>query len=64
MGAADALAAGELPIGVVGDGFVARARTRDTGLGRRLAHAEMLALVSADELLGFRRWASFTASDA
>jgi tRNA(adenine34) deaminase len=62
MGAAlrvaeDALAAGELPIGAVvavGDEIVARAWTRDAGLGRRLAHAEMLALTSADELLGWR----------
>jgi tRNA(adenine34) deaminase len=55
--AEDALAAGELPIGAVvavGDEIVARSSTRDVGLGRRLAHAEVLALVSADELLGWR----------
>lgn len=62
MGAAlrvaeDALAAGELPIGAVvavGDEIVARSWTRDVGLGRRLAHAEMLALTEADSVLGWR----------
>ncbi|GAA0955745.1 nucleoside deaminase [Virgisporangium aurantiacum] len=62
MGAAlrvaeDALAAGELPIGAVvavGDEIVARAWTRDVGLDRRLAHAEMLALTEADSVLGWR----------
>jgi tRNA(adenine34) deaminase len=55
--AEDALAAGELPIGAVvavGDEIIARAWTSDVGLGRRLAHAEMLALGAADSLLGWR----------
>ena len=63
MGAAlrvaeDALAAGELPIGAVvavGDEIVARSWTRDVGLGRRLAHAEMLALTEADRCWGGAR---------
>jgi tRNA(adenine34) deaminase len=56
--AEEALAAGELPIGAVvavGDEIVARAHTRDVGAGRRLAHAEMVALDEADRLLGWGR---------
>lgn len=63
MGAAlraaeEALSAGELPIGAVvavGDEIVARAFTRDVGLARRLAHAEMLALADADARLGWAK---------
>jgi tRNA(adenine34) deaminase len=52
------LAAGELPIGAVvalGDEIVGSAFTRDRGLGRRLAHADIGAMTIADEALGWRR---------
>lgn len=47
---------GEMPIGAVvemnGD-IVASAHTRDTGLNRRLAHADLLAMTAADQTLGW-----------
>lgn len=52
------MAAGELPIGavVVLDGeVIATGHTRDRALGRRLVHAELLALDVADRLLAGRR---------
>ena len=51
------MAAGELPIGavvVMGDDVVGSACTRDRGLDRRTAHADLLAMVEADERLGWR----------
>lgn len=56
--AEEGLAAGELPIGavvVLGDEIVARAFTRERGLGRRLVHADLLAMTAADERLGWSR---------
>ncbi|MEE6311796.1 deaminase [Plantactinospora veratri] len=51
------LAAGEQPIGavvVLGDEIVGRAFTRERGLRRRLVHADLLAMIEADERLGWR----------
>lgn len=56
--AEEALAAGELPIGAVvavGDDIVGRAYTQEKTLGRRLVHADLLAMIAADEALGWRR---------
>jgi tRNA(adenine34) deaminase len=50
------MAAGELPIGaviVMGDDIVAQSHTRERGIGRRLVHADLLAMIAADERLGF-----------
>jgi tRNA(adenine34) deaminase len=47
---------GELPIGAVvetGGTIIARAYTRDVSLGRRLVHADLLAMTAADETLGW-----------
>jgi tRNA(adenine34) deaminase len=52
------LAAGELPIGAValiGGEIVGRAYTQEIARGRRLVHADLLAMVEADEVLGWRR---------
>jgi len=52
------LAAGEQPIGavvVLGDEILARAFTSEKTLGRRLVHAELLAMIEADEMLGWGR---------
>lgn len=52
------LAAGELPIGavvVMGDQIVGRAFTQENTLGRRLTHADLLAMTEADDRLGLRR---------
>ena len=49
------LTAGELPIGavvVMGDEIVAQSHTRERGAGRRLVHADLLAMIAADERLG------------
>ncbi|GAB2571770.1 hypothetical protein Aab01nite_04110 [Paractinoplanes abujensis] len=56
--AEDGLAHGEMPIGAVVElngEIIARAHTRDTGLGRRLVHADLLAMTAADEALGWRK---------
>jgi tRNA(adenine34) deaminase len=56
--AREGLAAGEMPIGaVLFYGFVpfARAYTREIGLDRRLAHAELDVLTQADEALGWNQ---------
>ena len=50
------LSAGEMPIGAViwaGDEEVASAHTRERELGRRIVHADLLAMVAADEVIGF-----------
>ncbi|GIE98791.1 nucleoside deaminase [Paractinoplanes rishiriensis] len=55
--AEDGMAQGELPIGAVvemGGVLIGRAFTRDRGRGRRLVHADLLAMTEADELLGWR----------
>jgi tRNA(adenine34) deaminase len=52
------LAAGEQPIGavvVLGDEVLAGAFTSEKTLGRRLVHAELLAMTEADEKLGWSR---------
>jgi tRNA(adenine34) deaminase len=52
------MAAGELSIGaviVMGDDIVARSHTRERGIGRRLVHADLLAMIAADERLGFAK---------
>ncbi len=56
--AADGLAAGEHPIGavvVLGDQVVGRAHTSEKTLGRRLVHADLLAMIEADQKLGWTR---------
>lgn len=56
--AQEGLAAGEMPIGAVvlaGDQVVGRAHTQERTLGRRIVHADLLALEAADRNLGFRR---------
>lgn len=56
--AEEGLAAGELPIGavvVMGDEVVGRAFTQESSRGRRLVHADLLAMTEADERLGRRR---------
>ncbi|GIG92927.1 nucleoside deaminase [Plantactinospora endophytica] len=63
MGAAlevaeEGLAAGEQPIGAVvafGDEIVGRAYTQERALRRRLVHADLLAMIEADERLGRRK---------
>ncbi|GAB3561462.1 nucleoside deaminase [Spelaeicoccus albus] len=50
------LAAGEMPIGAVvvsGDRVVGRAFTQEKALGRRIVHADLLAMQQADAVLGF-----------
>ena len=52
------LAAGEMPIGAVvlsGDDVLGRAFTQERARGRRIVHADLLAMQQADEVLGFRR---------
>jgi tRNA(adenine34) deaminase len=52
------LAAGELPIGaivVMGDEIVGRSHTKERGAARRLVHADLLAMIAADEQLGWRK---------
>ncbi|WP_432956012.1 nucleoside deaminase [Micromonospora haikouensis] len=56
--AEEGLAAGEQPIGAVvllGDEIVGRAYTQERTSGRRLVHADLLAMIQADEALGWRR---------
>lgn len=56
--AAEGLAEGEMPIGAVvvsGHRVLARAFTQEQALGRRLVHADLLALLEADIELGFDR---------
>jgi tRNA(adenine34) deaminase len=50
------MAVGELPIGavvVMGDEIVAQSHTRERGAGRRLVHADLLAMIAADDRLGY-----------
>jgi tRNA(adenine34) deaminase len=52
----EGMACGEMPIGAVvemGGQIVSRAFTRDVSLGRRLVHADLLAMITADEELGW-----------
>jgi tRNA(adenine34) deaminase len=54
--AEEGMAAGEAPIGAVvetGGRILGRAHTRDVSLGRRLVHADLLAMIEADEALGW-----------
>ncbi|MCU7724553.1 nucleoside deaminase [Actinoplanes sp. KI2] len=54
--AEEGMAHGELPIGAViemGGEIIARAHTRDRSWGRRLVHADLLAMTEADEKLGW-----------
>ncbi|WP_433728783.1 nucleoside deaminase [Actinoplanes sp. CA-051413] len=47
---------GEIPIGAVvemGGRIISSAFTRDISLGRRLVHADLLAMIAADEQLGW-----------
>src|SRR2546427_3856366 len=56
--AEEGLTAGELPIGavvVLGDRVVGRAHTQERGRQRRLVHADLLAMVQADQDLGWSR---------
>ncbi|MGX1560951.1 nucleoside deaminase [Streptomyces sp. NPDC055506] len=55
--AEEGLAAGELPIGAVvamGSEVVGRAYTQEQTLNRRLVHADLLAMIDADQRLGWR----------
>ncbi|WP_372699259.1 nucleoside deaminase [Arthrobacter sp. JSM 101049] len=52
------LCAGEMPIGAVvmsGDEVSATAHAQEQALGRRIVHADLLALQEANRILGFRR---------
>jgi tRNA(adenine34) deaminase len=52
------MASGELPIGavvVMGEEIVGSAYTQDRRLGRRIVHADLLAMIEADQRLGSRR---------
>lgn len=52
------LSGGEMPIGavvLVGDDVIASAWTQERALGRRIVHADLLALEAADGVLGFGR---------
>src|SRR5689334_9227402 len=54
--AEEGLRSGEMPIGAVvemGGEIIARAFTRDVSMGRRLVHADLLAMTAADERLGW-----------
>ena len=54
----EALLAGEMPIGALvlyGDEVIARSYTREQALGRRIVHADLLAMQMADEVLGFQQ---------
>ena len=56
--AEQAMTAGELPIAAVvalGDEIVGFAHTQDQRLGRRIVHADLLAMIAADERLGWTR---------
>ena len=55
------MAAGELPIAavvVLDDDIVGAAYTQDRTLGRKIVHADLLAMTAADERLGWRRQSS------
>ncbi|GIH11064.1 tRNA-specific adenosine deaminase [Rhizocola hellebori] len=55
---AEGLRAGELPVGavvVMGDEVVGRAHTQEVTQGRRLVHADLLAMIEADSSLGWRK---------
>ncbi|OXR41613.1 tRNA-specific adenosine deaminase [Nocardia cerradoensis] len=54
----EGLAAGEMPIGAVvfdDEQILGRAHTQEKALGRRIVHADLLAMQQADEALGFTR---------
>lgn len=56
--AEEGLVAGELPVGavvVLGDQIVGRAHTQERRRRRRLVHADLLAMIQADEQLGWAR---------
>jgi tRNA(adenine34) deaminase len=56
--AEEGLEAGELPIGavvVMGEEVLGRAYTRERSAGRRLVHADLLAMEEADRSLGWSR---------
>jgi tRNA(adenine34) deaminase len=56
--AEEGLAAGELPIGavvVMGDDVLGRSWTRERAAGRRLVHADLLAMEQADRALGWSK---------
>jgi tRNA(adenine34) deaminase len=56
--AEDGLRAGEMPIGAVvvtGGSVIGRGFTSERSRGRRLVHADLLAMIEADEHLGWTR---------
>lgn len=56
--AREALQAKEMPIGAVvlsGDEVLARAYTQEHRLRRRIVHADLMAMLAADQLIGFKR---------
>jgi len=56
--AEEGMAVGELPIGavvVMGGEIVGRSYTKERAAGRRLVHADLLAMIAADESLGWRK---------
>lgn len=56
--AEEGLRAGEMPIGavvVMGDEVIGRGHTSERSRGRRLVHADLLAMIEADERLGWSR---------
>ena len=53
--AEERLRAGEMPIGAIvlaGDQVVARAYTQEQALGRRVVHADLMAMLEADQRIG------------
>jgi tRNA(adenine34) deaminase len=56
--AEEGMRAGEMPIGAVvamGDEIIGRGYTSERSQGRRLVHADLLAMIEADERLGWTR---------
>jgi len=56
--AEEGLAAGELPIGavvVMGNDVIGRAYAMERSMGRRIVHADLLAMEQADRALGWKR---------
>ncbi|PQZ93726.1 deaminase [Arthrobacter sp. MYb227] len=56
--AEDGLNAGEMPIGALvlrGDQVVAKDFTHERALGRRIVHADLMAMLEADRSIGFSR---------
>ncbi len=56
--AEEGMARGEMPIGAIvlqGDKIIGKAYTQEQALGRRIVHADLIAMLQADTALGFKR---------